>query len=153
MAYTPSFLELLVDQLRDINVTNNAKLRATRVLVGVLRLETNRDRKQALQNYLTNMDLPVVAISMAFFLHVFFSHTNYFKVLLGSSDTRVASAVRSLLLLLLDNGTDKLNPKPNFKVRDSIIGNFTSRPDETFFKNIYDYIQVSIIKRLKQRKI
>jgi hypothetical protein len=61
---TLSFLELLVDQLRELNVSNNAKLRSTLVLVGVLRLESNPDRRQALQNYLTNLDLPVVAISM-----------------------------------------------------------------------------------------
>ena len=57
-------MELLVDQLRDLNVCNDAKLRATLVLVGMLRLESNSDRRQALQYYLTNLDLPVVAISM-----------------------------------------------------------------------------------------
>ena len=73
---TLSFLELLVDQLRDLNVSNNAKLRSTLVLVGILRLESNSDRRQALQNYLTNLDLPVVAISMLLFIILCYEYAN-----------------------------------------------------------------------------
>ncbi len=70
--HSPSFLELLVEQLRDLKSTNEAKLRATNVIVGVLRLENLPEkraviqnyRRQSLQNYLTTLDLPVAAISM-----------------------------------------------------------------------------------------
>jgi hypothetical protein len=60
--------------------------------------------------------------------------------LLGAKDQTLVESALEFILALIEDGSDG-NPKPNSKIQQNILVTFTSRPDETFFRNVYDILQ------------
>ncbi|PRP87028.1 inositol 1,4,5-trisphosphate receptor-like protein [Planoprotostelium fungivorum] len=105
----PTYMSVLVFQL-------GLKLNCLRILISLVTHAKKVDKtKKFLQDVLTQLEAPMASLQ-----------------LLGSKDQAIVQASLQLLIAMIDLGEGEVNTF----VQQSILEIFTSRPDETFFKNI-----------------
>eukprot|EP01119_Soliformovum_irregulare_P019624 TRINITY_DN6260_c0_g1_i1.p1 TRINITY_DN6260_c0_g1~~TRINITY_DN6260_c0_g1_i1.p1 ORF type:complete len:1666 (-),score=525.24 TRINITY_DN6260_c0_g1_i1:20-5017(-) len=123
----PSHLEILVFQLgNSLHKDNKLKLACLRILISKINatstsidFQTALSFREVLQDKLDSFGCPIVTL-----------------FLLASKDQGIVFHALELMVALLDKG----NMEANKKVRQKIMEAFTSRPDETFFRDIFQLV-------------